>query len=91
MLFVEHDMDMVHEISDWVVVMAGGRIIAEGTATEISGNREVIDAYLGAHHDLDLGAMSGEEVQEELHELEQEIEVEEAVEPGADDIEDGAS
>ena len=57
-LFVEHDMDMVHEISDWVVVMAGGRIIAEGTAVEISGKREVIDAYLGAHHDIDLGAMS---------------------------------
>ena len=36
-LFVEHDMDMVHEISDWVVVMAQGRIIAEGTAVEISG------------------------------------------------------
>ena len=32
MLFVEHDMDMVHEISDWVVVMAQGEIIAEGTA-----------------------------------------------------------
>ena len=31
-LFVEHDMDMVHEISDWVLVMAQGRLIAEGTA-----------------------------------------------------------
>ena len=59
-LFVEHDMDMVHEISDWVVVMAQGEIIAEGTAAQISGNEEVIDAYLGAHHDLDLGAMSDE-------------------------------
>ena len=29
-LFVEHDMDVVQEISDWVVVMAEGRIIAEG-------------------------------------------------------------
>ncbi len=29
-LFVEHDMDMVRDISDWVVVMAQGRIIAEG-------------------------------------------------------------
>ena len=77
-LFVEHDMDMVHEISDWVVVMAGGRIIAEGTASEISGNRDVIDAYLGAHHDLDLGEMSGEEVEAELKELE----IEEAVELG---------
>ena len=32
-LFVEHDMDMVHDISDWVVVMAEGEIIAEGTPT----------------------------------------------------------
>ena len=30
-MFVEHDMDVVHDISDWVVVMAEGRIIAEGT------------------------------------------------------------
>ena len=36
-LFVEHDMDMVHEISDWVVVMAEGEIIAEGTATDDLG------------------------------------------------------
>jgi len=34
-LFVEHDMDMVHDISDWVVVMAEGRIIAEGTPGDI--------------------------------------------------------
>jgi neutral amino acid transport system ATP-binding protein len=54
-LFVEHDMDMVREISDWVVVMAEGRIIAEGTATEIGANQRVIDAYLGAHHDSDIG------------------------------------
>ncbi len=57
-LFVEHDMDMVHEISDRVVVMAQGEIIAEGTAMEISGNQDVIDAYLGAHHDLDIGEMT---------------------------------
>ena len=48
-LFVEHDMDMVHDISDWVVVMAEGRIIAEGTPDDISRNPAVIDAYLGAH------------------------------------------
>ena len=34
-LFVEHDMDMVHDISDWVVVMAEGHIIAEGTPDQI--------------------------------------------------------
>jgi len=57
-LFVEHDMDMVQEISDWVVVMAEGRIIAEGPPESIASNQVVIDAYLGAHHDsaLDLEA-----------------------------------
>ena len=48
-LFVEHDMDMVHDISDWVVVMAEGLVIAEGTPDQISTNAAVIDAYLGAH------------------------------------------
>jgi len=48
-VFVEHDMDMVHDISDWVVVMAEGRIIAEGTPDQISENQDVIEAYLGAH------------------------------------------
>jgi neutral amino acid transport system ATP-binding protein len=48
-LFVEHDMDMVHDISDWVIVMAEGRIIAEGTPDDIASNMAVIDAYLGTH------------------------------------------
>ena len=48
-LFVEHDMDMVHDISDWVIVMAEGRVIAEGTPDQISTNDDVIDAYLGSH------------------------------------------
>lgn len=48
-LFVEHDMDMVHDISDWVIVMAEGRVIAEGTPDDISSNPAVIDAYLGSH------------------------------------------
>ncbi len=48
-LFVEHDMDMVHDVSDWVIVMAEGRIIAEGTPEAIAANPAVIEAYLGAH------------------------------------------
>lgn len=48
-LFVEHDMDMVHDVSDWVIVMAEGAVIAEGTPDQISENPAVIDAYLGAH------------------------------------------
>ncbi len=50
-MFVEHDMDVVRDISDWVIVMAEGRIIAEGTHEEIGANRDVIDAYLGRDHD----------------------------------------
>ncbi len=53
-LFVEHDMDMVRDISDWVVVMAQGRIIAEGPPGAVMANQRVIDAYLGAHHDAAL-------------------------------------
>jgi branched-chain amino acid transport system ATP-binding protein len=53
-LFVEHDMDMVHEISDWVIVMAQGEVIAEGTPASVMGNEQVIAAYLGAHHNEDL-------------------------------------
>jgi neutral amino acid transport system ATP-binding protein len=54
-LFVEHDMHMVRHISDWVVVMAEGRIVAEGPPESVMGDQAVIDAYLGAHHDTDLG------------------------------------
>lgn len=50
-LFVEHDMDAVHDISDWVIVMAQGQVIAEGPPADIARNQMVIDAYLGAHHD----------------------------------------
>ncbi len=49
-LFVEHDMDMVRDISDWVVVMAQGRIVAEGPPASVMANPAVIDAYLGGHH-----------------------------------------
>lgn len=53
-LFVEHDMHMVRRISNWVVVMAEGKIIAEGPPENVMQNTAVQDAYLGAHHDTDL-------------------------------------
>lgn len=53
-IFVEHDMDVVRDISDWVVVMAAGKIIAESPPAAISQNKAVVDAYLGAHHDAPL-------------------------------------
>ena len=46
-LFVEHDMDVVMGISDWVVCMAEGKVIAEGRPSAIVANDAVIDAYLG--------------------------------------------
>ncbi|NQV05786.1 ABC transporter ATP-binding protein [bacterium] len=49
-VFIEHDMDVVQEISDWVVCMAQGRVIAEGPPGVVARNPEVIDAYLGAQH-----------------------------------------
>ena len=60
-VFVEHDMDVVRDISDWVVVMAEGKIIAEGPHSSIGQNQAVIDAYLGAHHDAPLDADQEEE------------------------------
>ena len=57
-LFVEHDMHMVRHISDWVVVMAEGRVVAEGPPDTVMSDQAVIDAYLGAHHDTDLGDMT---------------------------------
>jgi neutral amino acid transport system ATP-binding protein len=53
-LFVEHDMDMVHDIGDWVIVMAMGQIIAEGPPGAVMKDQNVIDAYLGTHHDKEL-------------------------------------
>jgi neutral amino acid transport system ATP-binding protein len=61
-LFVEHDMDMVRDISDWVIVMAQGQIVAEGPPDTVMSNQAVIDAYLGSHHDQDLS----EDVEEQI-------------------------
>ncbi|GAB3280804.1 hypothetical protein GCM10027449_21770 [Sinomonas notoginsengisoli] len=66
-LFVEHDMHMVRHIADWVVVMAEGKIVAEGPPADVMKDQAVIDAYLGAHHDVDLGSAGG------LRELEEEL------------------
>lgn len=58
-LFVEHDMHMVRHIADWVVVMAEGRVVAEGPPDEVMSDPAVVDAYLGAHQDVDLGQVTG--------------------------------
>jgi neutral amino acid transport system ATP-binding protein len=69
-IFVEHDMDVVRDISDWVVVMAAGKVIAEGPPESVSQNQAVVDAYLGAHHDAPLTV---EEEDRVLAEVEAEI------------------
>jgi len=46
-LLVEHDMSLVMDISDEVLVLDYGRKIAEGTPREIQNNKKVIAAYLG--------------------------------------------
>lgn len=58
-LFVEHDMHMVSHIADWVVVLAEGKVVAEGPPSEVMKNPAVIDAYLGSHQDIDLGTITG--------------------------------
>ncbi len=67
-LFVEHDMDVVYDISDWVVVMAEGGIIAEGVPRAIGQDRRVIDAYLGAHHDAPASEEEEAQILAELQE-----------------------
>lgn len=54
-LFVEHDMNMVRHIADWVTVMAEGGIVAEGHPSAVMNDQAVVDAYLGSHANIDLG------------------------------------
>jgi branched-chain amino acid transport system ATP-binding protein len=51
MVLIEHDMGVVMDISDNVVVLDYGKIIADGPPDEVRVNQEVIDAYLGVAHD----------------------------------------
>jgi len=48
---IEHDMGVVMDLSDRVVVMDYGRKIGDGTPEDVRNNQEVIDAYLGVSHD----------------------------------------
>lgn len=47
-LLIEHDMDVVREVSDRVVCLSEGRVIATGTAEEVASDANVVEAYLGA-------------------------------------------
>ena len=44
---IEHDMEFISRLCDPVIVMAEGKVLAEGSAEEVKSNEEVIEAYLG--------------------------------------------
>ncbi|ELZ02477.1 ABC transporter ATP-binding protein [Natrialba asiatica] len=47
LLLIEHDIELVMELSDRITVLNGGQILAEGTPAEIAANQDVQNAYLG--------------------------------------------
>lgn len=50
-LIVEHDMDLIERLCTRLLVLDGGRILAEGAPTDVLSRSEVIDAYLGTSHE----------------------------------------
>jgi branched-chain amino acid transport system ATP-binding protein len=53
-MLVEHNMNVVMSVSDRITVMHQGRILAEGTPTEITANKDVQTAYLGGLYELNV-------------------------------------
>lgn len=72
-LFVEHDMDMVRDISDRVIVMAEGKVVAEGAPSAVMTDPAVVDAYLGSHHDAPL---TQAEEEQQLTDIEDDVRAE---------------
>lgn len=49
-LLIEHDMDLVMNVCDWIVVMSSGQKLAEGTPDQVRQNPAVLEAYLGGQN-----------------------------------------
>lgn len=52
LVVVEHDMDAMFELAEYISVLQEGRLLAEGTPEEIKNDQRVQDAYLGGMHEL---------------------------------------
>jgi ABC-type branched-subunit amino acid transport system ATPase component len=50
-ILIEHDMDVVFEVSDWVIVLNQGRLLTQGRPAEIRVNQEVRSVYFGSRVD----------------------------------------
>ena len=51
-LMVEHDMTLVSKVSDRVLAMNQGEVLATGTSREVQGDPRVVEAYLGTVEDV---------------------------------------
>jgi len=46
-VIIEHDMDVIFSLSNWIIVMNKGEVLAAGMPDEIRQNQEVVEIYLG--------------------------------------------
>ncbi|HEV2874207.1 MAG TPA: ABC transporter ATP-binding protein [Thermoleophilaceae bacterium] len=51
LILIEHDMDVALRVAEWVTMMHDGRVIVEGTPSDIRANETVHALYLGTHHE----------------------------------------